>query len=56
MMKVKYVVEIGYTDYIFDKGVDAVWFAETALYHLKSDGDKEIKITIEAKEVKENED
>lgn len=60
MAKMKCDVEIGYSNFIFNNSADAIAFAETALQHLKYDGDKVITITINYsevnEEVKENED
>ena len=41
----KYKVRIGYTDFIFEDGEEAINFAETAVKHLMDD-DKEVTVTI----------
>lgn len=41
----EYKVRIGYTDFKFDDGEEAVTFAETAVKHLIDD-DKEVTVTI----------
>lgn len=51
----KYRVRIGYTDFFFEDGAEAVAFAETAIKHL-ADDDKEVTITIYYGEEKVDED
>lgn len=51
----KYKVKIGYTEFIFDNGSEAVAFAETAVSHLVDD-DKEVTISIYYEEESKNED
>jgi hypothetical protein len=51
----KYKVRIGYTDFIFEDGEEAIKFAETAVKRLKDD-DKEVTVTIYYEEEDENED
>lgn len=46
----EYKVRIGYTDFKFDDGEEAVTFAETAVKHLMDD-DKEVTVTIYGKEI-----
>lgn len=41
----KYKVRIGYTDFIFEDGEEAITFAESALKHLMDDY-KEVTVTI----------
>lgn len=54
--KMKYKVRIGYTEFIFDDGKEAITFAETAVKHLKND-DKDVTVTIYYEEEdEENED
>ena len=51
----KYRVRIGYTDFIFEDGKEALAFAETAVKHIKDD-DKDVTVTIYYEEDEENED
>lgn len=52
----KYKVRIGYTDFIFEDGEEAINFAETAVKHLMDD-DKDVTVTIYYEEEdEENED
>lgn len=51
---IKYIVSVGYRDFVFDTMTEAGVFADTAIYHMMDDDKYKSSVTIILKEVSED--